>query len=158
MRALLQRVINSDVKVDGELVGSVGRGYNILLGVMDGDTKEDADQLASKIVKLRVFEDENGKMNLSIMDIDGEALVVSQFTLCADCRKGNRPAFVASAPPDEANSLYEYFCSLLAQKGVRKVEKGIFGADMKVSILNDGPVTIWLDTDTLKQSRRGNHQ
>lgn len=158
MRALIQRVLNSSVVVDGETVGSIGQGYNILLGVMEGDTREDAEMLASKITKLRIFEDADEKMNLSILDVGGEVLVVSQFTLCAECRKGNRPSFVFSAAPDEANSLYEYFCSLIKQNGVSKVEKGIFAADMKVSILNDGPVTIWLDTDHLKQSRRGGNQ
>ena len=155
MRALIQRVTNSDVTIDGVLTGSIGKGFNILLGVMQGDTKEDAEMLASKIVKLRIFDDPDGKMNLSITDVDGEALVVSQFTLCADCRKGNRPSFVASAPPAEADELYEYFCSLLSENGVRKVAKGVFGADMQVGIMNDGPVTIWLDTEIFKQSRRG---
>ena len=102
MRALIQRVTNSDVSVDGNITGSINKGFNILLGVMQGDTKEEAETLAAKIVKLRIFDDPDGKMNLSITDVDGEALVVSQFTLCADCRKGNRPSFVASAPPAEA--------------------------------------------------------
>ncbi len=155
MRALIQRVINSDVSVDGNVTGSIGKGFNILLGVMDGDTKAEADTLAAKIVKLRIFDDPDGKMNLSITDVGGEALVVSQFTLCADCRKGNRPSFVASASPDEVNDLYEYFCSLLRENGVAKVEQGVFGADMKVNIVNDGPVTIWLDTEIFRQSRRG---
>ena len=155
MRALIQRVTNSDVSVDGNITGSINKGFNILLGVMQGDTKEEAETLASKIVKLRVFDDPDGKMNLSITDVDGEALVVSQFTLCADCRKGNRPSFVASAPPAEATDLYEYFCALLKENGVRKVAQGVFGADMQVNIVNDGPVTIWLDTEIFKQSRRG---
>lgn len=155
MRALIQRVTNSDVSVDGNITGSINKGFNILLGVMQGDTKEEAETLASKIVKLRIFDDPDGKMNLSITDVDGEALVVSQFTLCADCRKGNRPSFVASAPPAEATELYEYFCSLLKENGVRKVAQGVFGADMQVNIVNDGPVTIWLDTEIFKQSRRG---
>ncbi len=155
MRALLQRVLFSDVSVDGELKGKVGRGYNILLGVMEGDTAEEADMLAVKIAKLRVFEDENGKMNLSVLDVEGEALVISQFTLCADCRKGNRPSFVHSAAPDIASPLYDYFCEELGRNGVKNIQKGVFGADMKVNILNDGPVTILLDTDDLKRSRRG---
>lgn len=155
MRALIQRVTNSDVTIDGVQTGSIGKGFNILLGVVQGDTKEEAEILASKIVKLRVFDDPDGKMNLSILDVDGEALVVSQFTLCADCRKGNRPSFVSSAPPDEADELYEYFCSLLRENGVKKVAQGVFGADMQVGILNDGPVTIWLDTEIFRQSRRG---
>lgn len=155
MRALIQRVLSSDVSVDGICVGSIGRGFNILLGVMEGDTAEDAEILAAKTAKLRVFEDENGKMNLSAIDTGAGALCISQFTLCADCRKGNRPSFVRSAAPEEANKLYEYFCEKLKENGFSPVEKGIFGADMKVNILNDGPVTIMLDTDDLKKSRRG---
>lgn len=147
MRAVIQRVNKSSVSVDGEIKGAVGKGYNILLGVMDGDGEAQAELLASKVSKLRVFEDENGKMNKSIFDIDGEILVVSQFTLCADIKKGNRPSFTDSAAPDEANRLYEYFCSKLLENGVSKVEKGVFAADMKVSIENDGPVTIVMDTD-----------
>lgn len=154
MRALIQRVTSSDVSVDGKIVGSVGVGYNILLGVMQGDTSAEAELLAGKIARLRVFEDDEGKMNRSILDVDGEALVISQFTLCADYRKGNRPSFVFSAPPEEANKLYEYFCSLLLENGIRKVEKGVFGADMKVNIANDGPVTIMMDSDTWNKSRR----
>ena len=135
------------VTVDGEIKGSVGKGYNVLLGVMDGDTEAEAELLAAKIAKLRVFEDEAGKMNKSVTDINGEILVISQFTLCADIKKGNRPSFTDSAAPDEANRLYEYFCSKLLENGVSKVEKGVFAADMKVEIHNDGPVTIVMDTD-----------
>ena len=147
MRAVVQRVINTTVSVDGEIKGSAGKGYNVLLGGMNGDGEAQAELLAAKIAKLRVFEDENGKMNKSILDIGGEILVVSQFTLCADIRKGNRPSFTDSAPPDEANRLYEYFCKKLLENGVSKVETGVFAADMKVDILNDGPVTIVMDTD-----------
>ncbi len=147
MRAVIQRVNNSSVSVDGEIKGAVGKGYNILLGVMDGDGEAQAELLAAKVSKLRVFEDENGKMNKGILDIGGEILVISQFTLCADIKKGNRPSFTDSAAPDEANRLYEYFCSELLKNGVSKVEKGVFAADMKVSIENDGPVTIVMDTD-----------
>lgn len=147
MRAIVQRVTSSSVKVDGELKGEIGLGYNVLLGVMQGDTKAQAELLAAKISNLRVFEDPDGKMNLDIHAIDGEILCISQFTLCADIRKGNRPSFIPSAPPDEANALYEYFCECLLKNGVRKVEKGVFGADMKVEIHNDGPVTIIMDTD-----------
>ena len=147
MRAVIQRVKNSSVSVDGEIKGSVGKGYNILLGVMDGDTDAQAELLASKVAKLRVFEDENGKMNKSILDIGGEILVISQFTLCADIKKGNRPSFTDSAPPAEANRLYEYFCEKLRENGVSKVATGVFAADMKVEIENDGPVTIVMDTD-----------
>ena len=147
MRAVIQRVNKSSVSVDGEIKGSVGKGYNILLGVMDGDTESQAELLAGKVAKLRVFEDENGKMNKSILDIAGEILVISQFTLCADIRKGNRPSFTDSAPPQEADRLYKYFCSKLIENGISKVETGVFAADMLVSIENDGPVTIVMDTD-----------
>lgn len=147
MRAVIQRVLNSSVSVDGEIKGSIGKGFNVLLGVMQGDGEAQAQLLAAKISKLRVFEDENGKMNRGITDIGGEILVISQFTLCADIKKGNRPSFTDSAPPDEANRLYEYFCSKLLENGVSKVETGVFAADMKVEIMNDGPVTIVMDTD-----------
>lgn len=146
MRAVIQRVTNSSVVVGGKTVGSCGRGFMVLLGVMNGDTEKEADILASKVAKLRVFEDENGKMNRSVLDIDGEILCISQFTLCADVKKGNRPSFTPSAPPEDANKLYEYFVDALRREGVRKVDKGIFGADMQVSLVNDGPVTIVFDT------------
>ena len=147
MRAVIQRVTKSSVPIDGEIKGSVGKGYNVLLGVMDGDTEAQAELLAAKIAKLRVFEDEAGKMNKSVTDINGVILVISQFTHCADIKKGNRPSFTDSAALDEANRLYEYFCSKLLENGVSKVEKGVFAADMKVEIHNDGPVTIVMDTD-----------
>ncbi|MDD7194613.1 MAG: D-aminoacyl-tRNA deacylase [Oscillospiraceae bacterium] len=147
MRAVVQRVTKSSVSVDGEIKGSVGKGFNVLLGVMQGDGEAQAELLAAKIAKLRVFEDENCKMNKSILDIGGEILVISQFTLCADIKKGNRPSFTDSAAPDEANRLYEFFCSKLLENGVSKVETGVFAADMAVEISNDGPVTIIMDTD-----------
>lgn len=147
MRAVIQRVKSSSVSVDGEIKGSIGNGYNVLLGVMEGDGKAQSELLASKISKLRVFEDENGKMNKSVLDIGGEILVISQFTLCADIKKGNRPSFTDSAAPEEANTLYEYFCECLLENGVSKVEKGVFAAEMLVKIDNDGPVTIVMDTD-----------
>lgn len=147
MRAVIQRVLSSSVRVNGETVGEVGKGYMLLLGVCEGDTQKEAELLAAKTAKLRVFEDENQKMNLSALDVDGEVLCISQFTLCADVKKGNRPSFISSAAPDIANNLYEYFCECLKKEGIKKVEKGIFGADMKVSLINDGPVTIILDTD-----------
>ncbi len=150
MKAVLQRVSNADVKVDNKVVGKIDGGLMILLGVWQNDTKEDADKLIKKIPYLRIFEDENEKMNLSCLDIDGEILVVSQFTLCADCSHGRRPNFIQSAPPKEANELYEYFVAELKKTGVSKVETGEFGADMKVSLLNDGPVTIILDSKELK--------
>ena len=147
MRAVVQRVTKSSVSVDGEIKGSVDKGFNVLLGVMQGDGEAQAELLAAKIAKLRVFEDENCKMNKSVLDIGGEILVISQFTLCADIKKGNRPSFTDSAAPDEANRLYEFFCSKLLENGVSKVETGVFAADMAVEISNDGPVTIIMDTD-----------
>ncbi len=147
MRAVVQRVKHTSVTVGGELKGSAGQGFNVLIGVMQGDTDAEAQLLAAKISKLRVFEDENGKMNKSVLDIGGEILVISQFTLCADIKKGNRPSFTDSAPPEEADRLYLAFCEHLREAGVKKVETGVFAADMLVSIDNDGPVTIVMDTD-----------
>ena len=152
MRAVIQRVTEASVTVDGEVKGSCSAGFLILLGVAQGDTELEAEILCKKILNLRIFQDDAGKMNRSLLDIDGEMLVISQFTLMANCRHGNRPDFLASAKPDEAIPLYEYFKELAAQS-VRRVECGIFGADMKVSLLNDGPVTILLDTDTLKKEK-----
>lgn len=150
MKAVIQRVSYSSVAIDGREVGKTDQGLMILLGVEQGDTKADADKLIKKIPVLRIFEDENGKMNLSCIDISGEILVVSQFTLCADCSHGRRPSFTASAPPDIANELYMYFVDELRKAGVKKVDTGEFGADMKVSLLNDGPVTIILESRELK--------
>lgn len=147
MKAVIQRVKNAKVDVDEKTVGEISDGYLILVGVMDGDTEEDAEILARKTANLRIFTDEDDKMNKSLLDIDGEVLAVSQFTLCADVKKGNRPSFINSAAPDEANRLYEYYCSKLLENGVRKVEKGVFGAHMEVSLLNNGPVTILYDTE-----------
>lgn len=147
MRAVVQRVKCTSVTVGGELKGSAGQGFNVLIGVMQGDTDAEAQLLAAKISKLRVFDDENGKMNKSVLDIGGEILVISQFTLCADIKKGNRPSFTDSAPPEEADRLYLAFCEHLREAGVKKVETGVFAADMLVSIDNDGPVTIVMDTD-----------
>ena len=152
MKAVLQRVTHAEVEVDGEVVGRCGHGFLILLGVAQGDTEREAELLCKKIVNLRVFEDDAGKMNRSSLDVNGEALVISQFTLMANCRHGNRPDFMASAKPDVAIPLYEYFKKLISES-VPHVECGIFGADMKVSLLNDGPVTIVLDTDTLKKEK-----
>ncbi len=151
MKAVVQRVSASKVTVDGELKGKIGRGFNVLVCVMNGDEKSDAEILAAKISKLRVFEDPDGKMNLDIHDVDGEVLAISQFTLAADLKKGNRPSFFSSAPPEFAENMYEYFCSQLLANGVKKVEKGVFGADMKVDIHNDGPVTIIMDTEIWKK-------
>lgn len=152
MKAVIQRVSHASVEVDGKIVGSCERGYLILLGVAEGDTELDAELLCKKIAALRIFRDENEKMNLSIRDIDGEALVISQFTLLANYRHGNRPDFLASAKPDVANRLYEYFKDLLSRE-LRCVECGIFGADMKVSLTNDGPVTICMDSEVLKNKK-----
>lgn len=152
MKAVIQRVIESSVSVDGETVGKSEKGFMILLGVVKGDTEKEAQLLASKTASLRVFEDENGKMNKSIIDIDGDALVISQFTLCADCKKGNRPSFSNSEEPENAKRLYELFCEELKANGVKNVETGIFAADMKVSLINDGPVTICFDTDIWRKN------
>ena len=147
MKAVIQRVLSADVKVDGAVTGEIGKGLLVLLGVMEGDTEKDALVMAGKIAKLRIFEDSDEKMNLSVLDVGGSVLSVSQFTLCADVKKGNRPSFTPSAAPAEANRLYEKFNEFLLSEGVKSVEKGIFGADMKVSLVNDGPVTIIFDTD-----------
>lgn len=144
MKLVVQRVKNAKVDVDGKTVGSIEKGFLVLLGVTHTDTKETADYLVKKLCKLRVFEDENGKMNLALKDVAGSLLIVSQFTLYADCSEGNRPSFVNAAKPDMANELYEYFCKKCEEQDI-KAEKGIFGADMKVSLLNDGPVTIILE-------------
>ena len=145
MRALLQRVAHASVTVEGEVIGQTGPGLLILVCAMQGDAEAQADQLAAKIAKLRIFPDEAGKMNLSVRDMGGAALVVSQFTLAADTSRGNRPGFSAAAPPEEGERLYAYFADQLAAQGV-PVETGQFGADMKVELLNDGPVTIWMES------------
>lgn len=147
MKAIIQRVANAKVDVDSKTVGSIGQGFVILLGVCDTDTESSAEVLARKTAALRIFCDENDKMNLSLRDIYGEALVISNFTLCADTKKGNRPSFINAMEPQKANELYNYYCEKLKENGIKSIEKGIFGADMKVSLLNDGPVTIILDTE-----------
>ena len=152
MKAVLQRVKKASVVVNGETVGSCGEGLMILLGVAQGDTEEDARLLAAKICNLRIFTDENDKMNLSVKDIDGEALVISQFTLMANYKKGNRPDYLESAPPAEANRLYEFFKSLMAAE-LRHVGCGVFGAHMEVSLINNGPVTIVMDSEVLKKKK-----
>lgn len=144
MKALLQRVKYACVKVDGKVVGKIDEGLLVFLGVQKGDKKENADFLSKKICNLRIFEDENGKMNKSVLDMKGKVLVVSQFTLCADTSRGNRPGFENAALPSEAKGLYEYFSSKVCEFGV-DVQNGIFGADMKVELLNDGPVTIMME-------------
>lgn len=148
MRIVLQRVKYASVKVDGELCGKTDGGYMLLFGAGHGDTEEICRKLADKIANLRIFSDENDKINLSLADVGGTILVVPQFTLYADCRKGNRPNFIQAAKPDEANRLYEYFVEYLRSKGFH-VETGSFGADMKVELLNDGPFTLIFDSDTL---------
>jgi len=146
MRALIQRVSEATVRVDDAVIGEIGPGLLILICAMQNDTEPVGEKLAAKISKLRIFTDEAGKMNRSLADVDGQALVVSQFTLAADTSRGNRPGFSTAAPPDEGNRLYEAFASNLRALGI-KTETGQFGADMKVSLVNDGPVTIWIDTE-----------
>jgi len=147
MIAVVQRVIKSSVEVDGKVVGEIRKGVNILLGVAEDDTEEDINKLVNKIVYLRMFEDENKKMNYSLLDINGEALIISQFTLLANLKKGRRPSFEYAAKPDKAKALYEKFVEEFSK--YVKVQTGIFGADMKVYILNDGPVTFILDSKQL---------
>ena len=144
MRALIQRVTSASVKVDGKSVGKIGKGFLVFLGVYEEDTEEKIEKLTKKIVNLRIFNDENDKMNLSIKEVKGEILLISQFTLCADTRKGNRPSFISAKNPKDANVIYEKTIESIRNEGII-VEKGIFGADMKVELLNDGPVTILLD-------------
>ncbi len=152
MKAVIQRVLSASVKVDGEVVGSCNKGYMILLGAAEGDTESEAELLAKKVSSLRVFCDENDKMNLSVLDIDGEILAISQFTLCADVKKGNRPSFTNALEPVAAEKLYKLFCQKLRENGVKRVEEGIFGADMQVELINDGPVTILFDTDIWRKN------
>ncbi|MGN0459745.1 MAG: D-aminoacyl-tRNA deacylase [Ruminococcus sp.] len=149
MRIVLQRVSFANVEINKEIKGKCNSGFLVLLGVKQGDTEKEADFLASKVANLRVFSDENDKMNLSLLDIGGGALVISNFTLYADCSHGRRPSFINAEKPQRANELYEYFCRQLEKEGVSSVETGEFGADMKVSLLNDGPVTIILDTEEI---------
>ena len=144
MKLVIQRVTHAKVTVEGKVTGEIEKGFLVLVGIKQGDTKQQADYLVRKLCNLRVFSDENGKMNLSIKDVNGSLLIVSQFTLYGDCKDGNRPSFIQAAKPDEAIPLYEYFCDKCSENEI-KVEKGIFGADMKVELLNDGPVTIIIE-------------
>lgn len=144
MKLLVQRVKNAEVKVDGKTVGKINQGLLAFLGVRDSDTEETADYIVKKLVNLRIFCDENDKMNLSVKDIGGEILIISQFTLYADCSSGNRPSFINAGKPEYAEKMYQYVINK-CKENVEKVEQGIFGADMKVSLLNDGPVTITLE-------------
>ena len=148
MKFVIQRVNHAEVKVDGEIVGKIGKGFLVLIGVGREDTKEDADWYLKKLLGLRIFEDENGKTNLSLSDVNGELLLVSQFTLYANCKKGFRPSFIEAGAPDMANELYEYIIEE-CKKVIPVVERGNFGADMKVSLLNDGPFTIVLDSEQI---------
>lgn len=148
MRAVVQRVSRAQVDIDGQAVGAIERGLLILLGVGHDDTEQQAERLWSKIARLRIFEDADAKTNLSLADVGGEVLVVSQFTLFANCKRGNRPSFTEAGAPDEANRLYEWFVER-ARRDVSRVETGRFGAYMDVSLVNDGPFTLWLDSDAL---------
>lgn len=151
MKAVIQRVLNAKVTVNEQITGEIGKGFLVLLGVMEDDTENEMKLLAKKVAQLRVFEDENEKMNLSLGDVGGSVLVVSQFTLCADVSHGRRPSFIKSARPEKANKLYEQFVCELHEWGIDNVQTGIFGADMAVELLNDGPVTIIMDTDEWKK-------
>lgn len=148
MRFVIQRVTQSSVEVNGEIIGKIGNGFMVLIGVSEVDTQETADKMIRKMTGLRIFEDENGKTNLSLADVNGELLLISQFTLYANCKKGNRPSFIETGSPDKANVLYEYIIEQ-CRKIVPIVETGSFGADMKVSLVNDGPFTIILDSEKL---------
>lgn len=151
MKAILQRVSNARVDIENKTVGQIEKGFLILLGVENGDEQRDAEVLAAKISGLRIFTDENDKMNLSLADVGGGMLVISNFTLCADCSHGRRPSFIAAARPETAEPLYEYFCRKMIDNGISRVEKGVFGADMQVSLTNDGPVTIEINSKDLKK-------
>ena len=148
MRFVLPRVTEASVTIDGEISGKIGKGYLVLIGVADTDTKEIADKMIKKLIGMRIFEDENGKTNLALKDVDGELLLISQLTLYAVCKKGNRPSFIKAGNPELANSLYEYIIAA-CKKELPVVETGSFGADMKVELMNDGPFTIVLDSDEL---------
>ena len=148
MKFVIQRVTHADVVVDGNEIGRIGKGFMVLIGVSKEDDKAIADKMVDKMIKLRIFEDENGKTNLSLDDVGGELLLISQFTLYANCKKGNRPSFIDAGAPDEANALYEYIIERCKER-VNVVERGEFGADMKVSLLNDGPFTIVLDSSEI---------
>ena len=148
MRFVIQRVTNSKVTINNEIRGEIGKGFMVLIGVGEGDTVEIADKMIRKMINLRIFEDENGKTNLGLKDVGGSLLLISQFTLYADCKRGNRPSFIEAGKPDLANEMYEYIIEK-CRESVEKVQTGEFGADMKVQLLNDGPFTILLDSDQL---------
>lgn len=148
MKFLIQRVSNADVKVDDKIIGQIGKGFLVFVGISDSDDKSVADKMIKKLIGLRIFKDENGKVNLDLKSVDGELLLISQFTLYADCRKGNRPSFINAGAPDKANELYQYIVGQ-CKKEVAVVEEGQFGADMKVSLTNDGPFTVILDSSEI---------
>ena len=148
MKFVIQRVNHASVKVDGNVVGKIDKGYMVLIGISENDTKEIADKMIKKMIGLRIFEDENGKTNISLKDVSGELLLISQFTLYADCKKGNRPSFINAGKPDMANEMYEYIIEQ-CKKEIPNVQTGIFGADMQISLINDGPFTIVLDSEML---------
>ena len=148
MKLVIQRVTHASVTVDNNVIGKIGKGYMVLIGLSDTDTKEIADKMLDKMIKLRIFEDENGKTNLSLADVGGELLLISQFTLYANCKKGNRPSFIEAGSPDHANALYEYIIEKCKER-VDVEEQGEFGAEMKVELLNDGPFTVILDSEQI---------
>ena len=148
MRYIIQRVTNASCTVDGRVTGEIEKGFLVFIGVSDTDTKEIADKMTKKLLGMRIFEDENGKTNLSLKDVNGSLLLISQFTLYADCKKGNRPSFTKAGKPDHANELYEYMIEVCKNE-ISNVQAGIFGADMKIQLLNDGPFTILLDSDEI---------
>jgi len=148
MKFLIQRVSKADVKVDDKIIGQIGKGFLVFVGISDSDDKSVADKMIKKLIGLRIFKDENGKVNLDLKSVDGELLLISQFTLYADCRKGNRPSFINAGAPDKANELYQYIVGQ-CKKEVAVVEEGQFGADMKVSLTNDGPFTVILDSSEI---------
>ena len=149
MRVVVQRCSRAEVRIDGQVAGQIGKGFMVLVGVTDGDGRQEAELLAKKVAQMRVFEDGDGKMNLGLKEVDGAILSISQFTLYADCKKGNRPSFINAARPEVAEPLYDYFNEVLRTQYGLQVEEGRFGADMKVDFVNDGPVTILLDTEEL---------
>ena len=152
MKFLIQRVTDANVSVDGKVIGKIGKGFMVLIGIAGTDTVEIADKMIKKLIRMRIFEDENGKTNLALKDVGGELLLISQFTLYSDCKKGNRPSFVNAGAPDMADEMYQYIISQ-CKKEIDVVEKGIFGADMKVSLVNDGPFTIVLDSDEIIKNK-----
>ena len=148
MKFVIQRVTSASCRVDDQITGQINRGFLVFIGVSDEDTTEIADKMTKKLLGLRIFEDENGKTNLALKDVEGELLLISQFTLYADCKKGNRPSFVRAGKPDAANEMYQYIIKKCKEE-IPVVEQGVFGADMKISLLNDGPFTIILDSDEI---------